>query len=86
MPWEIWEVGMTRAELRRSNSPSSNVLFFIDLKSRRVHVAGCAGHPDGTWVARQARQGPPAKASNSQTISNSLSNRPEQQPARGSVG
>ncbi|MCA1680929.1 MAG: integrase core domain-containing protein [Actinobacteria bacterium] len=31
------------------------VLFFIELKSRRVHLAGCTQHPSGSWVA-QARQ------------------------------
>ena len=32
------------------------VLFFIDISSRRVHVAGCTTHPDGPWVTQQARQ------------------------------
>jgi putative transposase len=32
------------------------VLFFIELGSRRVHVAGCTQHPSATWVAQQARQ------------------------------
>jgi transposase InsO family protein len=32
------------------------VLFFIDLASRRVHVAGCTAHPGEAWVAQQARQ------------------------------
>jgi len=31
------------------------VLFFIELQSRRVHLAGCNAHPDGRWVAQQAR-------------------------------
>jgi putative transposase len=31
------------------------VLFFIELGSRRVHLAGCTSHPDGRWVAQQAR-------------------------------
>src|SRR6059058_1902069 len=32
------------------------VLFFIELGSRRVHLAGCTTNPDGSWVAQQARQ------------------------------
>ena len=32
------------------------VLFFIELGSRRVHIAGCTSHPSGQWVAQQARQ------------------------------
>jgi putative transposase len=31
------------------------VLFFIELGSRRVHVAGVSSNPDTTWVAQQAR-------------------------------
>jgi putative transposase len=31
------------------------VLFFIELGSRRVHLAGCTTNPTGTWVAQQAR-------------------------------
>jgi hypothetical protein len=26
------------------------VLFFIEIGSRRVHLAGCTAHPDGDWV------------------------------------
>ena len=32
------------------------VLFFIDLGSRRVHLAGCTANPDGRWTTQQARQ------------------------------
>jgi hypothetical protein len=31
------------------------VLFFIELQSRRVHLAGSTAHPSGRWVAQQAR-------------------------------
>ncbi len=31
------------------------VLFFIELDSRRGHLAGCTAHPSGAWVAQQAR-------------------------------
>jgi putative transposase len=31
------------------------VLFFIELGSRRVHLAGCTTNPTGAWVAQQAR-------------------------------
>jgi putative transposase len=31
------------------------VLFFIELASRRVHLAGCTTNPSGGWVSQQAR-------------------------------
>lgn len=32
------------------------VLFFIELATRRVHLAGCTPNPDGAWMVQQARQ------------------------------
>ena len=32
------------------------VLFFIELGSRCVHLAGCSSHPNSQWVTQQARQ------------------------------
>ena len=32
------------------------VLFYIELGSRRVHLAGCTPNPDGAWVIQQGRQ------------------------------
>jgi putative transposase len=31
-------------------------LFFIEVGSRRVHLAGCTARPDGEWVTQKARQ------------------------------
>jgi hypothetical protein len=30
------------------------VFFFIELRTRRVHLASVTDHPDGAWVAQQA--------------------------------
>jgi putative transposase len=32
------------------------VLFFIELHTRRVYLAGCTAQPDSAWVTQQARQ------------------------------
>jgi hypothetical protein len=32
------------------------VLFLLELGTRRVHLAGCTGNPDGGWAVQQARQ------------------------------
>jgi transposase InsO family protein len=33
-----------------------HVLFFIDIGTRRVYLAGCTRHPNSAWVTQQARQ------------------------------
>ena len=31
------------------------MLFFLEVGSRRVHLAGCTANPSGGWVTQQAR-------------------------------
>jgi len=32
------------------------VLFFMELGTRQIHLAGCTTNPNTTWVTQQARQ------------------------------
>jgi len=32
------------------------VLFFIELGTRRIHLAGCTTNPNSIWISQQARQ------------------------------
>jgi putative transposase len=41
---------------RRDAQPAPYyVLFFIELESRRVHIAGATTNPTGAWITHQAR-------------------------------
>jgi putative transposase len=44
--------GFTVETIRRK---TLYVLFFIELSTRQVHVAGVTAHPDSAWVTQQAR-------------------------------
>jgi putative transposase len=44
------------------------VLFFIELGSRRVHLAGCTANPTAEWVSQQARHVSWALADRSERI------------------
>jgi putative transposase len=44
------------------------VLFFIELGSRRVHLAGCTANPTAEWVSQQARHVSWALADRSEPI------------------
>ena len=59
------------------------VLFFIELGSRRVHLAGCTTNPDTAWVTQQARQfswhlqdGDPGRSSSCSMTATARSPRP----------
>jgi len=45
---------LLRCRSQESKELEILVLFFIELASRRVHLAGCSENPSGTWVAQQA--------------------------------
>ena len=42
----------------RGNDPAENLVcvLFIELATRRIHLAGITANPDGFWVVQQARQ------------------------------
>jgi putative transposase len=44
------------------------VPFFIEVASRRVHLAGCTAHPNAEWVTQQPRQVAWAFAEREETV------------------
>jgi hypothetical protein len=42
--------------LSRSRCAATTSSLFIELGSRRVHLAGCTTNPTGAWVTQQARK------------------------------
>jgi putative transposase len=42
--------------IETANLKTLYVLFFIELGTRQVHLAGCTEHPNTVWVTPQARQ------------------------------
>jgi len=44
-----------RRSLHDQGSRHDYILFFIDIASRSVHVAGITPHPDNAWMTQMAR-------------------------------
>ncbi len=45
----------TREVWTRSGLVTYHILFFIQLKSRKVHIAGITPNPDGPWMTQMGR-------------------------------